>query len=66
MDKNNSNLSLLPKEEHEVHRYHKMIEGEDSILTKAPLKDIASYLGIAPQSLSRIRKKYFEEKRKLT
>ncbi len=47
-------------------RYHKMIEGEDSILTKAPLKDIASYLGIAPQSLSRIRKKYFEEKRKLT
>ena len=26
MDANSSNLSLLPKEEHEVHRYHRMIE----------------------------------------
>ena len=26
MDANNSNLSLIPKNEHEVHRYHKMIE----------------------------------------
>ena len=37
-------------------RYIKMIEENSSILLNTPLKDIASYLGIAPQSLSRIRK----------
>lgn len=47
-------------------RYCKMVEENDSILTNVPLKDIASYLGIAPQSLSRIRKKYWSENRKLT
>jgi CRP-like cAMP-binding protein len=40
-----------------VERYQKMIERNDPLLQKAPLKDLASYLGIAPQSLSRIRKK---------
>jgi len=39
-------------------RYIKMMEENDSILTNVSLKHIASYLGIAPQSLSRIRKKY--------
>jgi len=47
-------------------RYVKMIEENDPILTNVPLKDIASYLGIAPQSLSRIRKKYWSKKRNLT
>lgn len=47
-------------------RYIKMIEENSSILVNAPLKDIASYLGIAPQSLSRIRKKYWTNQRKLT
>ena len=37
-------------------RYNRMLEQNSSILLHAPLKDVASYLGIAPQSLSRIRK----------
>lgn len=37
-------------------RYIKMMVENDSVLTNVPLKHIASYLGIAPQSLSRIRK----------
>ncbi len=47
-------------------RYIKMLEENNPILTQAALKDIASYLGIAPQSLSRIRKKYWSKKQKLT
>lgn len=38
-------------------RYRKMLEEGDILLEKVPLKHLASYLGIAPQSLSRIRKK---------
>lgn len=38
-------------------RYIKMVETGDILLQKIPLKHLASYLGIAPQSLSRIRKK---------
>ena len=47
-------------------RYIKMIEENSYILLNAPLKDIASYLGIAPQSLSRIRKRYLKKNQKLT
>ncbi|MEO0787325.1 MAG: Crp/Fnr family transcriptional regulator [Bacteroidota bacterium] len=47
-------------------RYVNMVEAGDQILIHAPLKDIASYLGIAPQSLSRIRKKYWTTSTKLT
>ncbi|MEM6629812.1 MAG: Crp/Fnr family transcriptional regulator [Bacteroidota bacterium] len=47
-------------------RYIEMIETNDIILQKAPQKYIASYLGIAPQSLSRIRKKFLVDQRKLT
>lgn len=47
-------------------RYIKMLEENSSVLQHAPLKDIASYLGIAPQSLSRIRKKYWTQQQKLT
>lgn len=39
-------------------RYFRMIEEGSILLEKVPLKHLATYLGIAPQSLSRIRKKY--------
>lgn len=38
-------------------RYKKMIENNPQFLQRIPLKYLASFLGIAPQSLSRIRKK---------
>lgn len=38
-------------------RYKKMLINEPELLKRIPLKMLASYLGIAPQSLSRIRKK---------
>lgn len=38
-------------------RYDKMLKNEPELLKRIPLKILASYLGIAPQSLSRIRKK---------
>lgn len=37
-------------------RYAKMIRNNHTLLQRIPLKYLASYLGIAPQSLSRIRK----------
>lgn len=36
-------------------RYAKLLEQEPELLRRVPLKYLASYLGIAPQSLSRIR-----------
>lgn len=47
-------------------RYVRMVEENGAILNNVPLKDIASYLGIAPQSLSRIRKKYWDNNQNLT
>ena len=44
-------------------RYITMLESNSSILNRSPLKYVASYLGIAPQSLSRIRKKYYQQQR---
>jgi hypothetical protein len=38
-------------------RYKKMLQNSPALLQRIPLKHLASYLGIAPQSLSRIRKK---------
>ena len=38
-------------------RYEKMLQNKPKLLKRIPLKILASYLGIAPQSLSRIRKK---------
>lgn len=38
-------------------RYKKMMETDAQLLQRVPLKYLASYFGIAPQSLSRIRKK---------
>ena len=44
-------------------RYKKMIESNSELLQRVPLKYLASYFGIAPQSLSRIRKKIASESR---
>ncbi|MDP5171088.1 MAG: Crp/Fnr family transcriptional regulator [Bacteroidia bacterium] len=38
-------------------RYRILLEQQSSLVRRVPLKYLASYLGIAPQSLSRIRKK---------
>ena len=38
-------------------RYRQLLEQESALIQRLPLKHLASYLGIAPQSLSRIRKK---------
>lgn len=37
-------------------RYRRMLEQEPALVQRVPVKYLASYLGIAPQSLSRIRK----------
>ena len=36
-------------------RYRKMTIEQPNLLLQLPLKHVASYLGVAPQSLSRIR-----------
>lgn len=48
----NSNLSQNAEE-----RYLDLIQSHPSIIQRVPLVHIASYLGITPESLSRIRKK---------
>lgn len=42
-------------------RYKKMIETNPEFLQRIPLQHLASFFGIAPQSLSRIRKKITEK-----
>ncbi len=44
-------------------RYIKLLESNPALLQRVPLKYLASYLGIAAQSLSRIRKKLAKQKR---
>mgnify|MGYP000185691824 CR=1 FL=1 len=39
-------------------RYQKLLTQQPQLINRIPLKHLASYLGIASQSLSRIRKKY--------
>ena len=41
-------------------RYQKLLAESPELLQRVPQKLIASYLGIAPQSLSRLRKRIFE------
>ncbi len=43
-------------------RYRQMLLDNDPLLQRVPLKYLASYLGIAPQSLSRIRKNIYLNK----
>jgi len=54
---NVSYLTLSPEE-----RYLKLIKERPKLLERISLKYIASYLGIQPESLSRIRKRLFEQK----
>jgi CRP-like cAMP-binding protein len=42
-------------------RYLRMQKSNPELLKRIPLKHLASYLGIAPQSLSRIRKKLYKQ-----
>ena len=52
------NLLLESKTKTAEERYNKLLnEYPPEILRKIPLKHLSTYLGIAPQSLSRIRKK---------
>jgi CRP-like cAMP-binding protein len=44
-------------------RYEKMLKSNPTLLQRLPLKHLASYFGIAPQSLSRIRKKIIDKDR---
>ena len=44
-------------------RYKKMLENDPQLANRIPLKYLASYFGIAPQSLSRIRKNIVPSKR---
>lgn len=46
-------LLMLTAEE----RYVKLLERQPEIVQRTPQKHIASYLGITPESFSRIRKK---------
>ena len=41
-------------------RYLSLIENNATLVKKLPNKDIATYLGIAPQSLSRIKRRLFK------
>lgn len=56
--KNNLQHLILSPEE----RYLKLIQERPKVIERVALKYIASYLGIKPESLSRIRKRIFDEK----
>lgn len=53
--KQTQQLELLSKTAHQ--RYLEMLEKQPTIIQRTPSKYIASYLGVTPESLSRIRKK---------
>jgi CRP-like cAMP-binding protein len=38
-------------------RYHRLLAEQPELVQRVPLQDLASFLGIAPQSLSRIRRR---------
>jgi CRP-like cAMP-binding protein len=56
MDKIQMRNSLMGEEA--TIRYHKFISQQPDIMLRVPLSDVASYLGITQQSLSRIRRSY--------
>ncbi len=53
------NLLLEMQTETAEARYKKMLDRQSELVQRIPIKYLASYLGIAPQSLSRIRKQKF-------
>ncbi len=42
-------------------RYLKLIKRKKNLMQSVPLKDLASYIGITPESLSRLRKRLFQK-----
>lgn len=52
VDRNKALLFLTPEE-----RYVKLMKDRPKVIANVPLKYIASYLGITPEALSRIRKR---------
>jgi len=58
-DKQNQQIETMTLTAEE--RYHKLMETNPELLQRISQKYIASYLGITPQSLSRIRKKLQEK-----
>jgi CRP-like cAMP-binding protein len=50
-------MSSSPEE-----RYRKLLTDRPDLLGRAPQHQIASYLGVTPESLSRIRKRIFVKK----
>jgi CRP-like cAMP-binding protein len=57
LKKSKRELSLL--NETAAQRYLKLFSEQPQLIQKIPLKYIASYIGITPQALSRIRKRIF-------
>ncbi|MDN5202741.1 Crp/Fnr family transcriptional regulator [Fulvivirgaceae bacterium BMA10] len=55
LEKSNRELSLLTKTAEE--RYLDLFKEQPALIQNIPLKYIASYIGITPQALSRIRKR---------
>jgi CRP-like cAMP-binding protein len=58
----NTQKSVVERTETAEERYLKLFEVSPSLLQRVPQHYLASYLGIKPQSLSRIRKKIFNSK----
>ena len=57
IEKSNRELSLLSKTAEE--RYLDLFNEQPELIQNIPLKHIASYIGITPQALSRIRKRIY-------
>ena len=47
-------------------RYQNLLKNRPDLIQRAPQHQIASYLGIKPESLSRIRKRIIQEKKKIS
>ncbi|MEM9985472.1 MAG: Crp/Fnr family transcriptional regulator [Bacteroidota bacterium] len=54
---NTEQLYLAMQNQTAEDRYREMLSHQADLIQRVPLKFLASYLGVAPQSLSRIRKK---------
>lgn len=46
-------------------RYISLIENRPDLIQRVPQYQIATYLGLTPQSLCRIRKRLFEKSKKI-
>jgi CRP/FNR family transcriptional regulator, anaerobic regulatory protein len=57
-----NNVAFLTESPEE--RYLHLIANRPKVIERVPLRYIASYLGIQPESLSRIRKRLFDQRRK--